>query len=120
MWTLVILIIIIIIAILLKLYNSKSFYITNDAKALFAAYIQTHELAKNKETKCSGINNIIDNIDDYFKIELKEEDHKDIADDIIRDRGLFDADKMQRWINENYHEVYELGEVECEEGLLTK
>ena len=76
------------------------------AKNEFINYINSHRKAKKHEIKCSGIADIITNIDDYFKIELKENDHKDVLRMIKKNRGIMSKEIMKRWIEENYYENY--------------
>lgn len=116
MWF-ILFILIIVIAIFLYRRRKRKFTITPDAKSLFTNYISSHELVRNRESKCSGLPDITADINKYFEIELQEKDHADVLEAIIRDNGEFDAPKMQRWIDENYDEIYKRGELECEEGL---
>ena len=88
--------------------------ITPHAKSLFIDYIKNHIIAKKHETKCSKINNIINDIDSYFDFELKEKDHKDIVAMIIKNKGVMSANIMRRWISENYNENYIKKTIDCD------
>ena len=87
--------------------------ITDEAKELFIDYIKTHSKSKLHEEKCSELD-IIHNIDRYFEIELKEEDHKDIVDMIKNNNNMMDAIIMKKWIKENYKENYIENKVNCD------
>jgi len=80
--------------------------ITPGAKEEFISYINSHIKAKKHEIKCSKISNITENIDEYFQIELKEKDHKDIVQMIKKNKNVFSKPIMKKWIIENYNENY--------------
>lgn len=84
----------------------KFLKITPKAKAEFVDYMTKHHKARRYETKCSGVDDIRDNIEAYFRIELREPEHHDVLMMIHRNGGTFTVWAMRRWIEENYHEIY--------------
>ena len=82
------------------------FTITDDAKRVFREYIRTHPDAAKKESGCSGISDLASRIEDYFAIELTEEDHRDVLEAVRKNNGVFTAPMMERWRDENYREIY--------------
>ena len=58
------------------------------------------------ETKCSGIEDIITNIYEYFIFELNGSRHKDVLRMIKKNRGIITEAIMKRWIEDNYHKNY--------------
>lgn len=105
-----------IIALICALVHKPQFSITDGAAAVFRAYIESHPVAAEHETRCSGID-VTDpaRIADYFAIELRERDHADVRD-MIRERGgTFDADCMRAWRDENYRENYVLRKRGCDD-----
>lgn len=110
---LIIILIVVVICLLYAVAVHECIYITPDAKREFIKYINSHEKAKEHETLCSKIPNIIENIDDYFKFELTEKDHTDVVEMIKENNGIFSKRIMRRWIKENYHENYIENNKEC-------
>ena len=95
-----------IFIISLKGGNTIDVIISLESKKAFIYYINTHSKAKDYESKCSHIDNITENIEEYFKIKLKKEDYDDILEIIIKDKGIFSEGIMKRWIRKNYNENY--------------
>lgn len=95
-----------IFSISLKGGSNIDVIISYEAKQAFFEYIHTHYKAKEHEIRCSKIVNLTKNIEEYFKKELKEEDHKDIVDMINKNKGIFSESIMKQWIKENYNEIY--------------
>jgi len=95
-----------IFSISLKGGNTIDVIISYEAKQAFINYINTHSKAKDYETKCSKIDNITENIEEYFKIKLKKEDHADILEIINKDIGIFSESIMKKWIRKNYNKNY--------------
>jgi len=95
-----------IFSISLKGGNNLDVIISYEAKRAFINYINTHSKAKERETKCSKIDNITENIEEYFKIKLKEEEYIDIINMINKDIGIFSENIMKQWIRKNYNQNY--------------
>ena len=95
-----------IFSISLKGGNNLDVIISYEAKQAFINYINTHSKAKDYETKCSKIDNITENIEEYFKIKLKEEEYIDVINMINNDIGIFSESIMKQWIRENYNQNY--------------
>lgn len=90
----------------LKDGNKLDVIISYEAKQLFINYINTHSKAKEHETKCSNIDNITENIEEYFKIKLKGEEYIDVVEMINNKKGIFSERIMKQWIRENYIKNY--------------
>ena len=69
-----------IFIISLKGGNKLDVIISYEAKQAFINYFNTHSKAKERETKCSKIDNITENIEEYFKIQLKEEEYTNVVE----------------------------------------
>jgi hypothetical protein len=82
------------------------FIITPVAKNEFINYMKSHRRAMKHETKCSGIEDIITNIYEYFIFELNGSRHKDVLRMIKKNRGIITEAIMKRWIEDNYHKNY--------------
>jgi len=95
-----------IFSISLKGGNNLDVIISLEAKKAFINYINAHSKAKEHETKCSKIDNITENIEEYFKIKLKEEDYIDVINMINKDIGIFSESIMKQWIRKNYYKNY--------------
>jgi hypothetical protein len=102
-----------IFSISLKGGNIIDVIISLEAKKAFINYINTHSKAKECETKCSKIDNITENIEEYFKIKLKEEDYIDVIDMINKDIGIFSESIMKQWIRKNYNKNY-IKDIRCD------
>jgi len=102
-----------IFSISLKGGNTIDVIISFEAKKAFINYIITHSKAKERETKCSKIDNITENIEEYFKIKLKEEEYIDIINMINKDIGIFSKNIMKQWIRENYYKNY-IKDIRCD------
>ncbi len=88
-------------------------HITPAAEKLFIAYMNSHRKAKRAETKCSGVKDIINNMLEYFNIELGENAHEIVLKIIKKNGGVLNKRAMTLWVTENYYEIYyEKGE-EC-------
>jgi hypothetical protein len=87
--------------------------ITNESKQLFLEYINSHPEAAEHEKHCSGINDL-SKVDEYFAIELLEEDHRDVLEAIRKNNNVFSTPLMKRWIAENYQENYVERKAECD------
>jgi hypothetical protein len=102
-----------IFTISLKGGKNLDVIISYEAKRAFINYINTHSKAKKHETKCSKIDNITENIEEYFKIKLKEEEYIDVINMINKDIGIFSESIMKQWIRENYNENYIKNKTKC-------
>jgi len=91
-----------IFSITLNNGNKLDVIITYEAKQLFVNYINSHPLYKKHETRCSGIENIVENIENYFQIQLKN--YHNVLVMINLGKGIFTENIMKQWIKENYNE----------------
>ena len=95
-----------IFIISLKGGNKLDVIISYEAKQAFINYFNTHSKAKERETKCSKIDNITENIEEYFKIKLKDGEYIDVVEIINNKKGIFSENIMKQWIRENYIKNY--------------
>lgn len=95
-----------IFIISLKGVNNLDVIISYEAKRVFINYINTHSKAKKRETKCSKIDNITENIEEYFKIQLKLGEYRNVVEIINNKKGIFSENIMKQWIRENYIKNY--------------
>jgi hypothetical protein len=86
--------------------NTIDVVISYEAKRAFINYINTHSKAKERETKCSKIDNITENIEEYFKFKLKDDYYVDVLEMINKNKGIFSESIMKQWIRENYNKNY--------------
>ena len=91
-----------IFSITLNSGNKLDVIITYEAKQLFVDYINSHPLYKKHETRCSGIENIVENIESYFQIQLKN--YHNVVVMVNLGKGIFTEKIMKQWIKENYNE----------------
>lgn len=87
--------------------------ITPAAKQLFIDYMTTHKKARRYETKCSGVRNILKNVERYFQIELYETEHKKVVQMIKASKGVFTKKAMETWIYQNWYEIYQMDKSDC-------
>lgn len=93
--------------------NLPRLEITPEAKKLFTEYISNYSLSREHEQKCSGIPDITLEPEKYFKIELKEKDHRDIVYLLEQNNWLMNEAIMKLWIQENYRENYIRKKTQC-------
>ena len=86
--------------------NLPKLQLTPEAKQAFIDYINKYPLSREHEQKCSGISDITKVPEQYFKIELKESDHRDVARLLEQNGWLMNEAMMKLWIQENYNENY--------------
>ena len=77
--------------------------ITSHAKKEFINYMDHHKKALKRETMCSGIHDIRNNIEDYFIVELREREHHDVYSMIKHNNNVFGVKAMRKWISEPQH-----------------
>ena len=81
-------------------------FITKEAKKLFIEYVVNHELAFKLEQECSGLNDIISNLNAHFALQFNKGAYPNISE-LIRENGdMFDENIMIMWIEANYKKVY--------------
>ena len=103
-----------IFSISLKEGNKIDVIISYEAKKVFINYINTHSKAKEHETKCSKIDNITENIEEYFKIKLKDGEYIEVVEMININKGIFSESIMKQWIRENYNKNYIRNKTRCD------
>ena len=86
--------------------NEPKLMITYEAQKDFFTYMNRHPKAKEQEARFSNINDITQNIYDYFQIELTENVHKLSNQMILKNNKVITRPMMKKWIEENYHEHY--------------
>jgi hypothetical protein len=98
-------------------YTSREYpfdiHITPDAVDLFNSYISKFPLAKQREEKCSGISDIINNIYKFFEYELREKEHSDIARMVKSNDHVINKSIMKKWAQESWFEAYIIDRQEC-------
>jgi len=98
---------IVVVSILIfSMCHNRPIKITSDAEKEFINYIQMHEVATEREQRCSGIIDLINNIDAYFEFELKASAHKEVLNMIKANNNIMTKEIMDRWVWENYVENY--------------
>lgn len=103
-----------IFSISLRGGNKLDVIISYEAKQAFINYINTHSKAKERETKCSKIDNITEYIEEYFKIQLKEGEYTNVVEIINNKKGIFSESIMKQWIRENYIKNYIKKKTRCD------
>jgi hypothetical protein len=88
--------------------------LTPSARTAFMYYLCTHPEAKEKEERCSNISDIGNHAEEYFAIELREPEHSDVAQRVASARGIMTKSDVQQWARENFREVYDKKELDCD------
>jgi hypothetical protein len=98
---------IIVVSILIfSLCQNRPVKITPEAEQEFINYIKMHEVAEEHEVRCSGIADLINNIDTYFEYKLKDSIHKEVISMLRSNNNTMTKEIMDRWVWENYVENY--------------
>lgn len=128
-WLAILLLIILMLIVAMLMYNAYTNYkylnniiipnlpklqITPEAKQIFTEYINTHDVARQHEQQCSKIADITIEPEKYFRIELRERDHRDVVYLLEQNNWVMNEAMMRLWRQENYRENYIKKKVQCD------